>query len=228
MVILGVAAHPDDLDFGASGTFAKWVKMGYSCYYLICTDGSRGSDEPGMTEGRLAQIRKTEQQEAGRVLCLKDIFLLNYKDIELVANLEIKKKIVEYIRTLKPDIVVTTDPNFLYSSKTGFINHSDHRAAGLATMDAVYPLARDRLTFKDFLKKGLNPHKVGKLYFISFDDPTDVIDITETMELKLQAIGAHKSQINKDTLAMVRDRAKKLGEKKGYKFGEGFCVLSVL
>src|SRR5271166_4583963 len=131
MNVLGVAAHPDDLDFGASGTFAKWAAQGASCYYLICTNGCKGSDDPKMTEQKLIKIRKAEQIAAGKVIGLKGVFFLGHNDTELVADIKLKKEIVRYIRKLKPDIVVTTDPTMIYS-KRGYINHTDHRAAGLA------------------------------------------------------------------------------------------------
>ena len=94
MIALGVAAHPDDLDFGASGTFAKWAKEGAECYYLICTNGCKGSDDPKMTEAKLIKIRREEQIRAGKVIGLRGVFFLNHNDTELVADLKLKKEIV--------------------------------------------------------------------------------------------------------------------------------------
>lgn len=156
LVVLGVCAHPDDLDAGAGGTFAKWAKEGADCYYLICTDGGRGSADPKLSRKKLIELRKDEQRAAGRILGLKEVYFLDYNDTELVPDRKLKKDIVWYIRKLKPDIVVTTDPTFVYS-QNGFINHSDHRAAGLATIDAIYPLAKNAFTFEEFEKEGLNP-----------------------------------------------------------------------
>ena len=225
--ILGIAAHPDDLDFSASGSFAKWVKSGASCYYLICTDGCKGSDDPKMTEAKLVKLRKQEQKKAAKILRLKDVFFLNHKDTELIADLKLKKEIVRYIRKLKPDIVVTLDPTFVYSRERGFINHTDHRACGQAAIDAVFPLARDRLTFKELEREKLTPHKVQTLYLSRFDDPTDIIDISDTFELKLKAIKAHKTQISLKLLDRITKSAKALGKKHGYKYAEGFVKLTL-
>ncbi|MBI4058675.1 PIG-L family deacetylase [Candidatus Microgenomates bacterium] len=227
MVVLGVAAHPDDLDFSASGTFAKWVKEGASCYYLICTDGCKGSDDPKMTEQKLIALRKAEQRTAAKILGIKEVFFLNHKDTQLVADLTLKKEIVRLIRKVKPDIVVTLDPTFVYSVERGFINHTDHRAAGLAALDAVFPLARDRLTFKELEKEALSPYKVSTLYLTNFDHPTEIIDISDTLELKLQALEAHTTQISKQALERVKKWNRILGKKRGYKYAEGFVKLTL-
>lgn len=226
MRVLGVAAHPDDLDFGASGTFAKWAEDGAECYYLICTDGRKGSDDPKMTEEKLIRIRKQEQIAAGKVIGLKGVFFLGHHDTELVADLKLKKEIVRYIRKLKPDIVVTMDPTVIYSSR-GFVNHTDHRAAGLAAVDAVYPLARDRLTFKELEKEGLKPHKVKELYLISFDKGEEIFDITDTLDKKIEVLKCHKSQIGPESFGWVKQMAEIIGKKKGYKYAEGFVKLSL-
>ena len=226
MIALGVAAHPDDLDFGASGTFAKLAKEGAACYYLICTNGCKGSDDPNMTEEKLIEIRKKEQEEAGKVLGLKGVFFLNHNDTQLVADLELKKEIVRFIRKLKPDLVVTMDPTLVYS-KRGFVNHTDHRAAGQAAIDAVYPMARDRLTFKELEKEGLKPHKVKTLYLTNFDSHNEVVDISETMEIKEKALARHKSQVSVESIKWVREMAHLIGKEKGYEFAEAFIKLEL-
>ena len=226
MRVLGVAAHPDDLDFSSSGSFAKWAKEGAFCYYLICTNGCKGSDDPKMTESKLIKIRREEQIKAGKILGLKGVFFLNHNDTELVADLKLKKEIVRYIRKLKPNLVVTTDPTMIYS-KRGFVNHTDHRAAGQAAMDAVYPMCRDRLTFKELEKEGLKPHKVGMLYLTNFDNHNEVVDISSTISLKLKALACHKSQISKSSLGWVKKMGHMIGKEKGYRYAEAFVKLDM-
>ena len=226
-IILGVAAHPDDLDFIASGTVAKWIKQGTIGYYLICTNGCKGSDDPKMTEAKLIKIRRREQIQAGRIIGLKDVFFLNHNDTELVDDLKLKKEIVYYIRKLKPEIVITTDPTFVYSPY-GFINHTDHRAAGQAAIDAVFPLSRDRLTFPEHEKQGLMPHKVKTLYLPNFDNSREIIDISDTIDIKLKALAAHKSQIDSATVKWVKERSGQIGKKLGYDFAESFIKLNLM
>lgn len=227
-VILAVGAHPDDMDFGASGTVAEWVKEGAEAYYLIVTDGSKGSDDPKMTEEQLVKIRRQEQKKAGEILGLKKVFFLDYKDTELTVTQRLKEDIVRIIRQVKPTIVITMDPAFYYSSSMGFVNHSDHRAVGIAVMDAVYPLARDRLTFPSLAAEGLRPWKTKELMFVSFSDqPELVVDISKTIDKKMQALKAHTSQVG-DIVAVedrLRERGKLLGKQYGYEFAEGFTKL---
>lgn len=225
ITVLGVCAHPDDLEFSAAGTFAKFSKSGAYCYYLICTDGSKGSNDPKATEKRLVEIRRNEQIAAGKIIGLKDVFFLKNRDAELVADLKLKKDIVRYIRKLKPDIVITTDPTFLYSS--GFINHTDHRAAGLAAIDAVYPLARDRLTFNELDKEGLKPHRVKHIYLINFSNSNYAVDISDTMNLKLKALSCHRSQISKGSLEFVKKRNADAGKQKGCRYAETFFKIDL-
>lgn len=232
-VVLGVGAHPDDLEFGASGTIAKLVKKGWDAYYIIATDGSRGSNDPSMTHEALAAIRKKEQLAAAKILGLKDVFFLNHTDTELVADQQLKEEIVRIIRTLRPRVVITMDPAFLYTPSfallgASFVNHTDHRAVATATMDAVFPLARDRLTFPLHVQEGLQPHRTEELWFISFEQKQEhTIDITGSFDTKLKALAAHKSQF--EDFARVKERVTKraiaLAEGESYNFAESFIRL---
>ncbi len=228
-VVLAVGAHPDDMDFGASGTVAKWVEEGATAHYLICTDGSRGSSDPKMTHKKLASIRRKEQIEAGKVLGLKKVFFLNHVDTQLVSDLTLKEEIVRIIRTVRPNIVITMDPTFYYSENFGFINHTDHRAAGLAAMDAVFPLARDRLTFPNHGKEGLKPHRVEELWLVSFAKPAYLVDITKTFNKKIRALSLHDSQFDdfERVKKLMADRGKILAKKEKYKFAESFIRIKL-
>lgn len=233
-VILAVGAHPDDMDFGASGTLSKFTEEGNNVYLVICTDGSRGSDDPQMTHERLAEIRKKEQEEAAKILGIKKVFFLNHTDTQLVADLKLKAEIVRIIRMVRPEIVITLDPTFYYSTDSffgfNFINHTDHRAAGLATMDAVFPLSRDRLTFQEHEKEGLKPHKVEELWLTSFNKIDHVVDISKTIDKKIKAFSTHKSQFRdfKRMEKWIRGMSATIGEKKDYKFAENFVRLKLL
>jgi LmbE family N-acetylglucosaminyl deacetylase len=208
LVVLGVGAHPDDMEFGAAGTFAKFAEDGADCYYLICTDGSKGSTDPKMTSERLADIRMKEQKASAKMLGIRNVFFLKNKDGELVADLKLKKEIVRHIRKLKPDIVITSDPTFLYNE--GYVNHSDHRATGYATIDAVFPMSRNIMTFPELKKEGLEPHRVKQLYLVNLQNPNYGVDITKTIDLKVRAMSLHQSQ------------GIGMGKRFGYKYAEPF------
>jgi LmbE family N-acetylglucosaminyl deacetylase len=231
-VILGVGAHPDDMDFTSSGTFAKFAEEGHDCYYLVCTDGSRGSSDSEMTHQKLAEIRREEQIEAGKILGLKDIFFLDHMDTQLSCDQKLREDIVAVIRKIKPDIVITWDPTCVYVLQSpwgegSFVNHSDHRACGQATMDACFPYARDRLTYPQHEAAGLKPHSVKELWMVAFETQNHIVDITDTFEKKWQAICAHKSQFEdvEGTKKRVIRRAETFGKDKGYKYAEGFIRL---
>jgi len=229
-VILGVVAHPDDLEFGMAGTVAKFVAEGAKGYYYILTNANKGSSDRSMTPDRLRDTRRAEQREAGKVLGLADVFFGDYEDGGLEVTLGVKRDIVRVIRQVKPDVVLTMDPTMVYSAELGMINHPDHRAAGQATLDAVYPLARDHMTFPELLQdEGLEPHKVTTVLMNSFDEANFYVDITAHMDTKLQALAAHASQLPDPDGAFERlkEWAAAAGGKVGARYAEGFTRIDL-
>ena len=198
-------------------------------HYLILTDGSKGSENRNLSSEELIKLRQEEQRAALLVIGGVGVTFLNYPDSALQVTQELKKDIVHEIRRLKPDVVVTIDPTVVYSIERGFINHTDHRAAGQATIDAVFPLARDHLTFPDLIAGGLQPHKVNTLLLTNFDRSNFYIDVSDTLELKWRALKAHASQIS--DMDSVRKRftqfAANAGKEAGCKYAEGFIRLDL-
>lgn len=193
--VLAVFAHPDDPEFFCGGTFARWAAEGADITFVIATNGDKGSSDPDMTSPRLAEIREVEERNAAAVLGVMEVVFLRYPDGELQPNLELRRDIVRMIRLKQPDIVVTCDPTVFWYG-TGSINHPDHRAIGEATLDAVYPTARDRLNFPEHERdEGLSPHKTGQLYICGTQSPTTKVDTTAYMETKIRSLYEHKSQI---------------------------------
>jgi len=228
-VVLGIAAHPDDLDFGASGTLARFAAEGADVYYLILTDGSKGTEDRTLTSEQLVEIRENEQRAAVEAIGGKGVAFLGYPDGGLLVTLELKEKIAREIRRVKPDVVITMDPSMLYSARRGFINHPDHRAAGQAALDAVFPLARDHLTFPNLLKEGLEPHKTGTVLLTNFDDANFYVDITDTIDTKQAALRAHASQIADmdGTLGWITKNAEETGAKAGMRYAEAFVRIDI-
>lgn len=228
-IILVVAAHPDDAEFGCGGTVAKYVSEGAVAYYLICTNGGRGSRGKDIKSDQLIKTRKREQLAAAKVICVKEVMFLDHGDGELEADLHLKEEIVKIIRKIKPDIVLTHDPTWIYdiSDDLAFINHNDHRKTGTATIDAVYPLARDLASFPEHIEAGLQPHKVLEVYLFNFSHPTFYVDVSGFFNTKVQAILKHKSQIDdpKQTRQWLSKRLGEMGKQAGYKYAEGFIRL---
>ncbi len=190
-----------------------------------------------MTSERLVETRKKEQKAAGEVLGLKDIFFLQHCDTELVADQILKEELVRIIRTVKPNLVFGLDPTFYFSMEPyfgkdyHFVNHTDHRAAAVATMDAVFPLARDRLTFPLHEQEGLQPHRVGELWIVNWGckTPDHVVDISSTLEKKLLALSQHHSQFDDsdEMKERVTNRARIHAEKEDFEYAESFIRLKM-
>lgn len=231
--IMVIGAHPDDNDFGAAATMAFATKQGAKIYYLIATKGQRGSNDKKMTVEKLSKIREREQKKAAKILGVKEVIFLDYRDGELEVNLELKEKLVMFLRKYRPDYVFTMDPSrFFYQRMDfGFINHSDHRAIGEAVLDACYPLSRDILSFPEHVKIGLRPHKVKEIFLFSFmtDEANCFVNVTKTIDLKIKALAAHKSQFgnSKQTQEWIRRGASELGKKAGFEYAEAFVRLKL-
>ena len=217
-----ITAHPDDSEFTVAGTVARWVKEGWQVIYVICTDGSRGSNDPDMPPERIAPIRHAEQCEAARILGVETVIFLNHEDGTLEPTLGLRRELTRLIRRYRPDTVITSDPS-RYFNRNVYVNHPDHRAAGEAALYAIFPSAVTRFIFRELLDEGLEPYKVREIYLTGSLEPDAWVDITETIELKLAALKAHRSQIDPDAVdTRIREWGKELGRKYGVAYAEEF------
>ncbi len=214
-IILAIGAHPDDIDIGCAGTIAKYISEGSTVYYLVLTDGSKGSEDPKIPDKELIKIREAEQQQAADLLGVKQVFSLNLVDGELENTAALRKQIVRIVREVKPNIVICWDPTLYYDENRMFINHPDHRVAGEATMDCVYPFARNARTFPELLDQGLKPHIVEELWLFNFSKANYFIDISQTINKKLAALSCHKSQFS--DVQKFGERIKQMGQLLGEK-----------
>ena len=225
-IVLAIGAHPDDIDFTAAGTVAKCIQGGAKAFYLVATDGGKGSDDPKMTSEKLVAIREEEQKNAAKILGVSEVFFLRYPDTELEVTRELKEQIVRYIRMLKPDTVITVSPQLYFQSEVeaGYVNHTDHRAIAEAVLDSVFPLARDRLTYPEHEKAGLQPHKTKELLMQNLDAPKYVVDISATIDKKIEALRAHASQFTdfEGSKERLKKRAGYYGKTIHTDYGENF------
>ncbi|MCC7366447.1 MAG: PIG-L family deacetylase [Dehalococcoidia bacterium] len=192
-VALVIAAHPDDGDFGAAGLTAQLARRGWEVHFLVCTNGAKGTSDRAMTRERLIALRRDEQREACRRMGAKHVHFLDHEDGELVYDRVFLEELVRAIRTIRPHTVMTHDPQDIVI-RDSFINHPDHRATGTAALDAVYPTARDHLNFPEHLEQGIEPHKTREVLLWSGNNPNYDIDITADVELKIEALLAHRTQ----------------------------------
>jgi LmbE family N-acetylglucosaminyl deacetylase len=204
---LVVAAHPDDADFGAAGTAYLWSQQGWEFNYLVCTDGSKGSEDESLTRQQLIDMRRQEQRDAAALLGVKDVFFLDYVDGELTPSRPFLGDVVRVIRQLRPHAVFTHDPETVIVNNA-FVNHADHRATGLTAIDAVYPAARDRLNFPEHIAAGLQTHKVAQIYIWGSPQANFEVDITDVIDKKVEALLAHTSQFEPDFITGILERWK--------------------
>ncbi len=195
--IMVIIAHPDDAEFDAAGTVAKWVNNGKSAIYIVCTNGEKGTSNRNLAPDTLAKIRQKEQINAARELGVNDVVFLDLPDQGLEETPAFRKIIVKEIRRYQPNIVISSDPYRRY------LWHRDHRIVGQVVMDALFPYARDYLAYPDMLKEGLEPHKVKEVYFYGAEEVNHHIDISSTFSQKVNALQCHISQMHEMKLGNI-------------------------
>lgn len=227
---LVVTAHPDDVDFGAAGTVATLVAQGVEVSYCIITDGDAGGFDPTVPRSEIPRIRHAEQRAAAALVGVTDVRFLAYRDGELTVSHDLRRDISRVIRQVRPQRVITQSPERNWDRIQA--SHPDHLAAGEATMQAVYPDARNPFAHISLLAdEGLEEWTVAEIWLMATPAPTTYVDITDVLELKLQAIGAHVSQLPDRAQMEERVRAWTSGNATAAglgpgRFAEAFRVVS--
>ena len=220
-----VVAHADDAEWGCSGTVAKLAAEGWEMVYVLCTDGSKGSSDREITGEELAQTRRREQLEAGKVLGLKDVAFLDYPDSMLEPTLDVRRDIAREIRRHRPDIVLCPYPLRNLDGGWG-VGHPDHIAAGEAALSAIFPTARDHMTFPELLEEGFEPHKVSEAWIMGHPEPDHYVDVTDHLATAVKALAAHTSQTNgasaENLLERMGEWRRRTGEGKGMQHAEAY------
>jgi LmbE family N-acetylglucosaminyl deacetylase len=191
--VLVVTAHPDDVDFGAAGSVAVWTDQGTAVTYCIVTDGSAGSTDSSVDPGALSQLRQDEQRKAAAEVGVSDLYFLSYPDGALVVSQELRRDITRVIRIVRPERVVCQSPERNWDRIRA--SHPDHLAAGEATLQAVYPDARNPYAHPELLEEGLEPHAVDEVWLMASPRATRAVDITASFERKIAALRCHRSQV---------------------------------
>jgi LmbE family N-acetylglucosaminyl deacetylase len=221
--VLLVAAHPDDPEFSSAGTVANWVRQGIEVVFVLATSGDKGTPNREMTRECLSSQREDEQHAAAARVGVNTVEFLRFPDGELTPSLDLRGAVTKMIRKYRPYAVMTHDPLTLFYDNA-FINHPDHRAIGQATIDAIYPTARDPLQFPEQIAEGLEPHKVKEIYLWGSDQPTVLVDISDTIDDKIEALKLHKSQVGEATelAERIKTRAAQIAEPYGLSYAEAF------
>ncbi len=223
--VMVVTPHPDDAEFGAAGTVARWIREGKSVIYVVCTSGDKGTSDLNMKPSELVRIREEEQLAVAKLLGVREVIFLRHPDQSLEDTPEFRKEIVRLIRMYQPETVITADPYRRY------MWHRDHRITGQVTLDAVFPYARDHLAYPDLLEEGFQPHKVKVVLLWASEDPNYRSDITNTFDIKIAALRCHKSQLGSNSFSdmekWLRERAKTMAEGEDFELAEAFHRVEV-
>lgn len=228
---LVVVAHPDDVDFGSAGTMATLTANGVHVTYCLVTDGDAGGSDRAMSRAEMASMRRKEQTAAAATLGVEDLVFLGHSDGRVEANLALRRDISRVIRQVRPKVVMGQSPERNYDRI--FASHPDHLATGEATMCAVYPDARNPFAFPELLEEGLEPWTVDEVWISGHPVMTDVMDVTENVDRKFDALRCHASQLPDPAGMEVRVRqwmaavAAEHGLPEG-RFAEGFRVLRLI
>jgi LmbE family N-acetylglucosaminyl deacetylase len=193
---LVVVAHPDDVDFGMAGTVATLTSQGVDVTYCLVTSGDAGGDELVMSKEDRARLREDEQRAAAKVVGVTDLVFLGYPDGLVEPTLALRRDLARVIRTVRPDVVLTQSPERNYERI--FASHPDHLATGEATLRAVYPDARNPHAFPALANdEGLAPCTVSRVWIGGggAQGPTMVVDTTDSIDKKIEALRCHKSQV---------------------------------
>lgn len=223
-----IVAHPDDADFGPAATAARWIDDGSVGWLVCCTSGDAGADDWATDPLELAARREAEQRAAADIVGYAGVTFLHQPDGALANDLALREQLVREIRTFRPDAVLAVDPETLFYSDGG-VNHADHRAAGMAAVDAVYPAARNGLSFPWLARDGLAPHVVRRLYLCWSNHPSAWVDVTSTLQRKIDALAAHASQIRhpEALAARIREWAREEGARIGVEAAEAMRVIVI-
>jgi LmbE family N-acetylglucosaminyl deacetylase len=227
---MAIVAHPDDIEFSCVGTLARWARHGARTSYILCTSGDVGIAEPGMTRQRATEIREEEAREAARIAGATEIIFLREPDGMLEATMTLRRRLVREIRRFQPEVVIAGDPTVVWSG-SDYINHPDHRAAAQAALDAVFPAAGQPNLFEEIERdEGFKAHKVRKVYANVWGGQADAyVNIDETIETKIAALKAHKSQMGDwDPTDSLKHWASENAKGKEMQYAEAFRVVTLV
>ncbi|MBK8046123.1 MAG: PIG-L family deacetylase [Anaerolineales bacterium] len=223
-----IFAHPDDIEFGCAGTVARWVKAGAEIAYVLVTSGDVGIARADITRTEAAALREQEQLDAAAVVGVQDVVFLREPDGLVVNTLDLRRRLVREIRRFRPEVVVCGDPTAFFVD-SNYINHPDHRAVAAAAIDAVFPAAGQPHVFEELAGEGLAAHKVRKVYVNGFGGGDTFVNITDTIDLKIEALRKHVSQMGEwDPEPMLRTWSQESARGKEMEYAEPFRVITLV
>lgn len=227
---MAIYAHPDDIEFSVAGTLARWARDGARISHVICTSGEVGISKNGMTKTRAAEIREAEQKKASALTGATEVIFLRQPDGMLEVSLDLRRRLVREIRRFRPEVVMCGDPTIVWAGED-YINHPDHRAAAAVALDAIFPAAGQPNLFEELAEEGLRAHKPRKVYVSTWDGGDTFVNIEDTIDLKVEALRAHTSQMEEmgdwDPDGQIKEWAAERARGKEMAYAEAYRVITL-
>lgn len=225
--VLSVSAHPDDVEFGCGGTLATWADRGADVIMCIVTDGSTGTQDRGLMGEALSEVRRSEAERAAEVIGATEVVWLGYRDGYVEYSLDLRRDIARVFRGARPHRYIVMDPAPIVG---GVVNHPDHRAVALASLDVTLSAGTTPGHFPELLSEGLDPWRgLRELWLMGPGLRSRGVDITAVMDRKVKSLMCHASQVGEDSGRIeqwMRSRSAELGEPFGYDYAETFDVIA--
>lgn len=225
--ILVVMAHPDDAELSCAGSVARWIREGHRAILVIASDGSRGGKHHDADHQAMTSTRQAEQRASADLIGFDQVVYLGFPDGDLRDEEALRGALVGQIRRVRPDVAMVMDP-LTVIFQDSYVNHRDHRVLGMAMLDALYPAASNAGYFPEQLEAGLRLHKVPELLLATTERPNYWVDVSDTLEVRFQALRCHASQIRlwpdngEVVIEQQRWVAEMIGAEHGYRYAEAF------
>ena len=220
-----IYAHPDDAEFGVSGTIAMWTRAGVDVTYCMVTNGASGSQDETMTRQRLRDVRRAEQEAAAKILGVTLVVGLEFEDGYLEPTLDVRRAVARQVRIHRPDVIITMDPTVRFGLGR-YVNHPDHIATGEVALRSINPDASTRQMFPELWSdERLEPHKPKALFLMAFGEGDAFVDISDVIDVKIAALHAHASQFGPDDEGFIRKLMADEGARAGTAYAESYRII---
>ena len=186
---VAVVAHPDDLEYGAASAIARWTRQGKTVSYLLATRGEAGI--AGMAPAEVAPLRVEEERRSAAVVGVTDVEFLDHVDGLVEYGIPLRRDLAAAFRRWRPEVVITASFDLTWGEE-GPVNHSDHRAVGLAVLDACRDAANEWV----FPEAGPPTSSIKDAYVLASGEPTHFVDVTDTIELGIASLREHQAYID--------------------------------
>lgn len=217
---VAAVAHPDDLEYGVASAVARWTGQGKEVAYLLATRGEAGI--AGMHPGEVAPLRVEEERRSAAVVGVSEVEFLDHRDGVVEYGLPLRRDLAAAFRRLKPEVIVTMSFDLTWGDE-GPVNHADHRAVGLAVLDACRDAANEWV----FPEAGPRWGGIRDAYVATSRDPTYFADVTATIGTGVASLREHRAYIDGlgrdfDPDEFLRNMAGYVGLAAGCEYAVGF------